>query len=86
MSADLLRQAVEVERAEWGSEESRRTYPTSSAIHLALARWLEDLAAGWPWDDEEPGVVDWDGDRLTLDESLDSHALAIARLIVGGAS
>ena len=52
-------------------------------VGLALADWLEGIAAGWPWDGEVPGVVDWDGDRLLLANSLDSHALTVARLIVG---
>jgi hypothetical protein len=55
-------------------------------VGLALADWLDDIAAGWMWDDEEPGVVDFDGDRLTFEESLDTRALTLARLINGGAS
>jgi len=82
MSAAELRQAAQAERREWGGQQNVRNFPTSSAIHLALAAWLDDIAAGWPWDGLEP-VLDWDGDTLTLEGSLDSHALKVARLING---
>lgn len=49
----------------------------------AVADWLDDTAAGWPWDGEEPGVVDWDGDRITFSESVDSRALAVATAYLG---
>lgn len=44
MSAARLREAAKVERRDWGGEENARLYPTASAIHLALADWL-DLSA-----------------------------------------
>jgi hypothetical protein len=75
MSADELRQAAWVLR-------DRNT----NAHDLALADWLDDIAAGWMWDGEEPNVVDFDGDHLTLEESLDMHAVKIARLINGEVS
>ena len=53
-------------------------------VGLALARWLDDVAAAWPWDHEP--VLDYDGDVIKLEESMDSHALKIARLINGGAA
>ena len=53
-------------------------------VGLALAKWLDDLAAGWQWDEGEP-VYDPGGHEITLDESMDTHPLAIADLILGGA-
>ena len=50
------------------------------AVALAVADWLDATAAGWPWDDE---VTDYDGNPLTLAESVDSHALAVARAYLG---
>jgi hypothetical protein len=41
MTAALLHRAAEAERAEWGGSDARRVYPEASAIHLALADWLE---------------------------------------------
>lgn len=55
-------------------------------VGLALAKWLQDIAAGWAWDEEEPGVTDYDGWPITLEDSLDSHALAVADAILGGQS
>ena len=52
-------------------------------VGLALAKWLDDVAAGWPWDDDGEGGIWDDGMPMRLDESQDSHALALARLIVG---
>ena len=77
MSAAELRQAA---------VELRQCWPTAqiddSNLAAALAAWLDDIAAGWPWDGLEP-VLDWDGDALTLEGSPDSHALKVARLING---
>ena len=55
-------------------------------VGLVLAKWLDDLAAGWPWDEDGEGCVWDDGTPLHLDESVDSYGVTIARLIVGGAS
>ena len=74
MSAAELRQAAETLR------DPIRC--NTSGFEGALAAWLDDIAAGWPWDGLEP-VLDWDGDTLTLEGSLDSHALKVARLING---
>lgn len=75
MGADRLRDAA----------DSLRTHPLTvhPTIADALARWLDDVAAGWMWDDEEVEVMDPDGHILTLAESMDSHALAIANLFFG---
>lgn len=73
MSADELRQAA------WVLRDPIRC--NTNTHDAALADWLDDIAAGWMWDGEEPGVVDFDGDRLTLEESLDMHAVKVARLI-----
>jgi hypothetical protein len=54
-------------------------------VGLALADWLDEIAAGWMWDDEG-AACDWDGMPLKLDEAVDSHAVKVARLILGGAS
>jgi hypothetical protein len=53
-------------------------------VGLALAKWLDDIAAGWIWDENPEDIVTPDGWPLTLDESMDKHALTLARLIVGG--
>lgn len=60
MSAAELRQAAEVERREWGGEQNARQFPTSSAIHLALADWLEHSArqlAELEPSDSHPGLI-----------------------------
>ena len=44
MRADELHLAAMAERDEWGSDDTRRTYPKSSAVHLALATLLDTLA------------------------------------------
>jgi hypothetical protein len=54
-------------------------------VGLALADWLDDIAAGWMWDDDG-AACDWDGMPLKLDEAVDSHAVKVARLILGRAS
>jgi hypothetical protein len=54
-------------------------------VGLALAKWLDDIAAGWIWDENPEDIVTTDGWPLTLDESMDKHALTLARLIVGDA-
>lgn len=84
MSANELRQAAETLRER--AEGVRRPYAQQERVDIALAKWLDDIAAGWMWDGEEPGVVDFDGDRLTFEGSMDTHPLAIARLINGGAA
>ena len=55
-------------------------------VGLALAKWLDDIAAGWIWDDDPEDVETPDGWPVTLEESMDSHALAVACLVLGGAS
>lgn len=80
MSAEELRQAAEAERREWGGEENTRLYPRSSAIHLALADWLDLVAS-------TPNFDAWLGSALrgaTADGAR--TALRVARLINGGAS
>ena len=52
-------------------------------VALALAGWLDDLAAGWPWDDDGTCVWD-DGTPMRLEESPDTHALAVADAVLGG--
>lgn len=52
-------------------------------VALALADWLDDLAAGWPWDDDGTCVWD-DGTPMRLEESPDTHALAVADAVLGG--
>jgi hypothetical protein len=77
MSADELRQAAKV---------LRYPYRCNTPVYeSALANWLDDVAAGWQWDDGQE-VLDADGFPLALGESMDSHALKIARLINGGAA
>jgi hypothetical protein len=78
MSATELRQAAEAERAEWGTRESRGYYPTPSAIHLAVADLLDavDRAA------RRAGTAA----DLPEAHSIRDAALALARLINGGAS
>jgi len=41
MSAETLRKAAEAERAEWGDPDTRRIFGGASAVHLALADWLD---------------------------------------------
>ena len=81
MSADLLRKAATVEREEWGPW--LQSFRRAAAVHMALADWLDDIAAGWVWDEHPDDVETPDGWPLTLDESMDRHALTVARLIVG---
>ena len=98
MSADLLRQAADAERDEWGSADTVRTYPKSSAIHLALADWLEattctlhcnarGLRDPYCSACEESG---WDHECPPAVPCQHStgfrHALTVARAILGGAS
>jgi hypothetical protein len=87
MSAQkMLRDAAKAERDEWGSNESRRTYPISSAIHLAVADWLDtagaDLWAHGPLHCAE-GCMECDDD-LWMPHVR--RALDVARAILGGAS
>lgn len=53
-------------------------------VALALADWLDDLASGWPWDDDGEGCVWDDGMPMRLEESTDAHALAVADAVLGG--
>ena len=55
-------------------------------VGLALADWLDDVAAGWVWDEDGEGGVWDDGMPMALSQSLDWHAARIADLILGGAS
>ena len=83
MRAQELRQAAATLREDFEREDVDSIH--KAELMLELASWLEDIAAGWMWDGEEPNVVDFDGDRLTFEESLDTRALRIARLINGSA-
>lgn len=71
MSANLLRNAAEKEREEWGGAENARRYPQSSAIHLALAEWLDDHAL-----DHDCYECGW----------VNCQSVAVASAILGGAS
>lgn len=57
-------------------------------VGLALADWLEQIAQAWhdPHADSSDDHVDFDGWPLAFEESLDSHGLRIADLILGGDS
>lgn len=39
-----LRAAATYEREEWGGAYNARMWPDASALHLALAEWLDDTA------------------------------------------
>ena len=54
-------------------------------LRLALAAWLDDVAAGWAWDNEGNGGHWDDGAPMHLSEAVDSRAVTIADLILGGA-
>ncbi|WP_330473789.1 hypothetical protein [Terrabacter sp. C0L_2] len=84
MTAELLRDAAEVLRERANSV--RRPFGPQEKVDTALAKWLDDIAAGWVWDEDPEDIETPDGWPLTLEESMDSHALTIARLILGGAS
>lgn len=75
MSAAELRKAAAEERREWGGDQNARNYPRSSAIHLALADWLD-----WTYDQGHSGDMDDNGC------SECAPALEVARLINGGAA
>ncbi|GAA3218061.1 hypothetical protein ACFP63_08730 [Oerskovia jenensis] len=87
MSADLLRRAAQVEREEWGGETNARMYPNRSALHLALANWLDAIAATWDHiadkadDPDDPA----DENGFRLEDTLDHHAVIVARHILGEA-
>ena len=72
MAAEELRRAASAERMEWGGKTNAKNYPRSSAIHLALADWLE-----WTYDQGHSGDMDDNG----CDEC--APALTVARLING---
>lgn len=101
MSAETLRRAAASmrDRVETAPKETRTHVDvkgvwlnsafyltTTPAVALTVADWLDDTAAGWPWDDADPEVVDWDGDRMEFSESMDSRALAVARAYLGEVS
>ena len=76
MSADELRQAAET---------LRDPYRCNTAEYEpALADWLEAVAISWVWDEHPDDVETPDGWPLTLEESIDTIPLKIARLINGG--
>lgn len=87
MSAELnrvgtLRAAAAAERDEWGGTDDQRSYPKSSAIHLALADWLDFVADGRrALDSITPAI---DASRMFCD--TEAHALIVARAILAGAS
>lgn len=85
MIADLLRRAAEVEREEWGGESNARMYPNGSALHLALANWLDDIAAAWERIAEKADDPDNPADEngFRLEDTLDHHAVIVARHILG---
>lgn len=55
-------------------------------VSLAVAAWLDDMAVGWNWDDDGREHLDADDNPLTLDESMDSHAVKIADAVLAEAS
>ena len=82
MSSAELRQAAEAERAEWGGATNARLYPQASALHLALADWLDTVGADiFAYGPPEP-AAEAEEDDLLNPHLL--HGLAIARLINGG--
>lgn len=85
MSVEMLRRAAEVEREEWGGATNARMYPNGSALHLALANWLDAIAQHWEGVEEQAedpdDPVDADGQRIGY--NLDDHALIVARRILG---
>lgn len=87
MSAELLRRAAEVEREEWGGETNARMYPNGSALHLALATWLDAIAYHWEVvaeqaeDPDDP--ADESGFRLEDELPVAQHAVIVARRILG---
>lgn len=54
-------------------------------IGLGLAEWLEAVARDWALaeDQADPLLPDADGWMTAIEDTLDSHALAVARLILG---
>lgn len=77
-SAAELRQAAEAERREWGGAQNVRCFPSSSAIHLALADWLDEAAGLADAFEDDPFFVKPPGQVRLLDKSL-----AVARAING---
>ena len=83
MSADLLRRAAEAERVEWGSAEMRRIGPRASAIHLALADWLEATESTMRHVMDDLAAIEG---QPTIDQLVGYdfvEAIAVARLILG---
>ena len=56
-------------------------------VGLALADWLDDVAKSWAphFEDDEP-ALDFDGHPIRFEETCDARSLALADLILGGAS
>lgn len=54
-------------------------------VGLALAEWLDVVARDWALaeDQADPLLPDADGWMTAIEDTLDSHALAVARLILG---
>ena len=67
----------------WTSEFIATMHP---GVGLALAEWLDAVAIAWVWDEHPDDVETPDGWPLTLEESVDTIPLKIARLVNGGAS
>lgn len=82
MSAELLRRAAAKMRDDTPYLDDDAGWDSGAA--LAVAAWLDDVAAGWPWDRADFVITDNDGDELALEGSMDSHALAVARAFLGG--
>lgn len=81
----MLRQAAELEREEWGGTDNVRTYPKSSAIHLAVADWLDEEAPRAhlreeQWRDAEATRVRPEPFTVHYDGSTEK-ALVVARAI-----
>lgn len=69
------------ERLRAAATRLREAPASPLALALALADWLDDLSAGWPWDDDGTCVWD-DGTPMRLEESLDARALAVADAVL----
>ena len=93
MSAETLRAAAKEIRDALADEDhgplAIAAYLEAVGFHdptvaLAVADWLDDMAAGWKWDDPDELHLDFDDMPIRLDETTDSHALAVARAVLGG--
>ena len=71
--------------SERGKADATYIATVHPGVGLALADWLDAIGAYWALVEEsgEP-ARDADGWEVSFDETLDSHALRIADLILGG--